>query len=117
MQSYFLTQFMQAFVYVFQGLFHSFQYLFLGLVHVTVKDREQIIFLHLVGVVFVDDLLCLFRQTAVHHLTRLASGIVDSAVVDVAIREQGNILEIDACHEIRKQKDVLCKLGVVVPVR
>ena len=73
MQSYFLTQFVQAFVYVFQRFLNTFQDLLLGRVYVTVKDWKQIILLYLVGVVLVDDFLCLFRKTAVHHLTRLAS--------------------------------------------
>lgn len=117
MQSYFLTQFVQAFVYVFQRFLNAFQYLLLGRVNLAVENRKQIIFLHLVGVVFVDDFLCLFRKTAVHHLTRLASCIVDSAILDVPVCEQGNIFEIDTCHEIREQKDVFGKLGVKVPAR
>ena len=85
MQSDFLTQFVQAFIDVFQGLFHPFQYLFLGRVNSTIEDWKDIIFVQLVGVVLVDDFLCLFRQTAVHHFTCLASCIVDSAVVDVPV--------------------------------
>ena len=117
MQSYFLTQFVQAFVYVFQRFLNTFQDLLLGRVNLAVENRKQIIFLHLVGVVLVDDFLCLFRKTAVHHLTRLASCIVDASIVNVSISQQGNVFEIDSSHEIREQKDVFGKLGVKVPVR
>ena len=58
MQSDFLTQFVQAFIDVFQGLFHPFQDLFLGRMNSTVKDWEDVILLHLVGAVLVDNLLC-----------------------------------------------------------
>ena len=64
MQSYFLTQFVQAFVYVLQRFLNAFQYLLLGRVNLAVKDWKQIIFLYLVGVVLVDDFLCLFRKSA-----------------------------------------------------
>ena len=117
MQSYFLTQFVQAFVYVLQRFLNAFQYLLLGRVNLAVKDWKKIIFLHLVRVVLVDDFLCLFRQTAIHHLACLASCIVDSAILDVAISQQGNVFEIDSSHEIREQKDVFGKLGVKVPIR
>ena len=117
MQSYFLTQFVQAFVDVFQRFLYTFQDLFLGLMDLAVKDWKKIIFLYLVSVVLVDDFLCLLRKTAVHHLTRLASCIVDSAILDVAISQQGNIFEIDSSHEIREQKNIFGKLGVKVPVR
>ena len=117
MQSYFLTQFVQVFVDVFQRFLYTFQDLFLGRVNLAVKDWKQIIFLYLVCVVLVDNLLCLFRQTAIHHLACLASCIVDSAILDVAISQQGNVFEIDSSHEIREQKDVVGKLGVKVPVR
>ena len=85
MQTDFLAQLVQAFVDVLQRLFHPFQDLLLGRVYVAVKDWENIIFLYLVGVVLVDDFLCLFRQTAVHHLACFASCIVDSAIVDVPV--------------------------------
>ena len=117
MQSYFLTQFVQAFIYVFQRFLNAFQYLLLGRVNLAVKDWKDIILLHLVGVVLVDDFLCLFRQTAIHHLARFASCIVDSAILDVSISQQGNVFEIDSSHEIREQKDVFGKLGVKVPAR
>jgi len=64
MQSYFLTQFVQAFVDVFQRFLYTFQDLFLGRVYVTVKDWKDIVLLHLVRMVLVDDFLCLFRKTA-----------------------------------------------------
>ena len=117
MQSYFLTQFVQAFVDMLQRFLNTFQYLFLGRVNSTIEDWKDIILVQLVGAVLVDNLLCLFRQTAVHHLACLTSCIVDSAIVDVPVCQQGNIFEIDSSHEIREQKDVLCKLGVKVPVR
>ena len=87
MQTDFLAQFMQAFIDVFQGLFHPFQYLLLGRVDSTVKDWKDVILLHLVGVVLVDNLLCLFRQTAIHHLACLASCIVDASVVNISISQ------------------------------
>ena len=117
MQSYFLTQFVQAFIDVFQRFLNTFQDLFLSRVYVAVEDWKDIILLYLVGVVLVDNLLCLFRQTAIHHLTCLASCIVDSAVLDVSISQQGDVFEIDSSHEIREQKDVFGKLGVKIPVR
>ena len=117
MQSDFLTQFVQAFIDVFQRFLNTFQDLFLSRVYVAVEDWKDIIFLHLVGAVLVDNLLCLFRQTAVHHLACLTSCIVDSAIVDVPVCQQGDVFEIDSSHEIREQKDVFGKLGVKIPVR
>ena len=117
MQSDFLAQFVQAFVDVLQRFLNTFQDLLFGCVYVAVKDWEDVIFLHLVGVVLVDDLLCLFRQTTVHHLACLASCLVDSAIINISISQQGNVFEIDSSHEIREQKDVFGKLGVKVPFR
>ena len=51
MQSYFLTQFVQAFIDVLQRFLNTFQDLLLGRVNLAVKDWKQIIFLYLVGVV------------------------------------------------------------------
>ena len=85
MQTDFLAQLVQAFVDVLQRFLNTFQDLFLGRMNSTVKDWENVILLHLVGAVLVDNLLCLFRQTAVHHLTCFASCIVDSAIVDVSV--------------------------------
>ena len=85
MQTDFLAQLVQAFIDVFQRFLNTFQNLLLGRVDISVKDWKDIILVQLVGVVLVDDLLCLFRQTAVHHFACLASCIVDSAVVDVPV--------------------------------
>ena len=117
MQSDFLAQFVQAFVDVLQRFLNTFQDLLFGCVYVAVKDWEDVIFLHLVGVVLVDDLLCLFRQTTVHHLACLASCLVDSAIINISISQQGNIFEIDSSHEIREQENIFGKLGVKVPFR
>ena len=103
----------QGLVHMFQHLAYSVVNLLLGLVYAAVEYRENIILVRMVGFgVFADNRFRLFREVAGHLLAGLVAGIVDSFLVHIAVTQGGDVFEIDACREVRKQENVPCEIQI-----
>ena len=85
-----------------------------GGVFMAIEDREDIIFLCVVGLaVFLDNPHGVRDELKGQQFLRFMAGVVNPAVHNIAVAQGCYIRKINACRVVGEQKDVPCKLGIV----
>ena len=100
-QSYLLTQRLQLTIDFPQNLVCSVENLLCCLVFRAVENREDIIFLCVVGLaVFLDNLQGVRDELKGQLFLCLVAGVVNSAIHNIAVTQGSHICKIDACRVV-----------------